>query len=260
MSGRGGGFGRNSPTYADLMLATDEAGRRPQLSGERRELRGAQGARNEEPARPRRRQLRRARRPSAQSASFLKDRHAVVSAFYLSNVEQYLNMDGLWATFCSNVATLPLDDSSRFIRSVRQGQYRYGPGLSSILGIMSDEIKTCGSPTDIMQPSPGTAMKRTAAQNVNLTASCMMRASPDRLEIVPNVAASLMFRFGRPKLVVLNRLKMSHRSVAAMRSLNLICAGSSGRSSGSSGRSAGCAARCRTCPAARPETPPMLNH
>ena len=60
-------------------------------------------------------------------ATFLKERHGVVSAFYLSNVEQYLNMDGLWATFCSNVATLPLDETSRFIRSVRQGQVRVRP-------------------------------------------------------------------------------------------------------------------------------------
>ena len=77
---------------------------------------------------------------------------AIVSAFYLSNVEQYLNMDGLWATFCSNVATLPLDESSRFIRSVRQGQYRVRARASSILGIMSEEIKTCGSSADIMSP------------------------------------------------------------------------------------------------------------
>ena len=59
MSGRGGGFGRNSPSYADLMLSTDEAGQCPQLPGDRRELRGAQGARNEEPADPGGRQLRR---------------------------------------------------------------------------------------------------------------------------------------------------------------------------------------------------------
>jgi hypothetical protein len=69
-----------------------------------------------------------------------------VSAFYLSNVEQYLNMDGLWLTFCSNVATLPLDDSSRFIRSQRNGQYGYGPGLQSVLGVMSKDIEPCTSP------------------------------------------------------------------------------------------------------------------
>jgi hypothetical protein len=153
MSGRGGGFGRNSPSYADLMLSTDEAGvARSYLSSDENfaVLKGLETRNLLIPV------VGNFAGPKAirAVASFLRDRHAVVSAFYLSNVEQYLNMDGLWATFCSNVATLPLDDSSRFIRSVRQGQYGYGPGLSSILGIMSDEIKTCGSPTDIMQPLP----------------------------------------------------------------------------------------------------------
>jgi hypothetical protein len=34
----------------------------------------------------------------------------------LSNVEQYLRQDNLWQRFCENVATLPLDDASVFIR------------------------------------------------------------------------------------------------------------------------------------------------
>ena len=40
--------------------------------------------------------------------------------------------------------------------------------------------------------------------------------NPKLVEIVPKVAASLMFRFGRPKLTVSNTLKMSQRSVAAI--------------------------------------------
>jgi hypothetical protein len=43
---------------------------------------------------------------------------AAVSAFYLSNVEQYLFQNGVWRSFYKNVATLPLDDSSVFIRSI----------------------------------------------------------------------------------------------------------------------------------------------
>ena len=58
MSGRGGGFGRNSPSYADLMLSTDEAGQARSYPGERRELRVPQDARIEEPADPGRRELR----------------------------------------------------------------------------------------------------------------------------------------------------------------------------------------------------------
>ena len=39
----------------------------------------------------------------------------LVSAFYLSNVEQYLNRSGTEQAFLCNVATLPLDDTSTFI-------------------------------------------------------------------------------------------------------------------------------------------------
>lgn len=46
---------------------------------------------------------------------YLKAHDAVVSAFYLSNVEQYLNRSGTEETFLCNVATLPLDESSTFI-------------------------------------------------------------------------------------------------------------------------------------------------
>jgi hypothetical protein len=39
---------------------------------------------------------------------YLRSRKATISAFYLSNVEQYLRQDGIWDDFCRNVATLPL--------------------------------------------------------------------------------------------------------------------------------------------------------
>ena len=74
---------------------------------------------------------------------YLKDRNAVVTAFYLSNVEQYLRQDLIWDNFCANVATLPLDDASTFIRSVRRGNATPGIGLSSELGMMLSEVKGC---------------------------------------------------------------------------------------------------------------------
>ncbi len=40
-----------------------------------------------------------------------------VGAFYTSNVENYLFQSGAWGRFARNVAALPLDASSRFIRS-----------------------------------------------------------------------------------------------------------------------------------------------
>jgi hypothetical protein len=74
---------------------------------------------------------------------YIKEKDAVVSAFYLSNVEQYLEQDGIWNDFCRNVAMLPLDDSSTFIRSVRGGRYGQGVGLNSDLGEMANEVKGC---------------------------------------------------------------------------------------------------------------------
>lgn len=48
--------------------------------------------------------------------SYLRDRGAVLSAFYVSNVEDYLRRNGVWPVFCANVANMPLDVSSVFIR------------------------------------------------------------------------------------------------------------------------------------------------
>jgi hypothetical protein len=52
---------------------------------------------------------------------YLKDHNAVVSAFYLSNVEMYILPSQQWKSFCMNVATLPVDTSSSFIRFVLPG-------------------------------------------------------------------------------------------------------------------------------------------
>jgi len=67
------------------------------------------------------------------AGQYLKDHDATVTAFYLSNVEQYLfqgngNRNGGWTNFYDNVATLPLDSSSTFIRSAGGGARRGGFG------------------------------------------------------------------------------------------------------------------------------------
>jgi hypothetical protein len=63
--------------------------------------------------------------------SYLKRHNALVSAFYVSNVEQYLTREGGMERFCGNVATLPLDDTSFFIRSERGG---FGPRMPRRVG------------------------------------------------------------------------------------------------------------------------------
>ena len=53
---------------------------------------------------------------------YLKDHHAIVGAFYTSNVEQYLFQGAdEWKRYYANVATLPLDSTSSFIRSIGGG-------------------------------------------------------------------------------------------------------------------------------------------
>jgi hypothetical protein len=48
---------------------------------------------------------------------YLAEHGATVTAFYTSNVEQYLFQNGVWGDFARNVATLPQDDATTFIRS-----------------------------------------------------------------------------------------------------------------------------------------------
>ncbi|HEY4133030.1 MAG TPA: hypothetical protein VGM50_20610 [Gemmatimonadaceae bacterium] len=88
---------------------------------------------------------------------YLKDHHAVVSAFYTSNVEQYLWQQGDDApNYYRNVATLPLDSTSTFIRSIGGGfrgramplnpniysaQARLGGRLPSVTSSMLDLVK-----------------------------------------------------------------------------------------------------------------------
>jgi hypothetical protein len=64
--------------------------------------------------------------------------HAVVTAFYLSNVERYLfNTAGAWRKFYVNVAILPYDKDSVFIRSIFDASYGSDSKLSGIEEIMT---------------------------------------------------------------------------------------------------------------------------
>jgi hypothetical protein len=79
--------------------------------------------------------------------TYLKEHNATVTAFYLSNVEQYLfQQDDDWRKFYTNVGTLPLDSASTFIRSVFNGVGYYrnqGPSMRAqqLLASMLDQVK-----------------------------------------------------------------------------------------------------------------------
>jgi len=74
---------------------------------------------------------------------YLSDQGAVVSAFYMSNVEEYLKQDGKQKTFCANAATLPIDETSTFIRSKRSGTPDFGFEMVSELGSMTADLAAC---------------------------------------------------------------------------------------------------------------------
>jgi hypothetical protein len=147
MSGGFGGRGgfRNSPTYADLMVATDGAGvLRSYLASEQNYavLKALHAKNLFVPI------VGNFAGPKALRAvgAWLKAHNAMVSAFYLSNVEQYLSTDGIWDDFCQNASALPIDDTSQFIRSYRGGGgpgFGGGASLSQGLFPMVEDLKRC---------------------------------------------------------------------------------------------------------------------
>jgi hypothetical protein len=142
-STQGAGFGFNQPTYAELMEAVDEEGRpRGYLASEQsfQVMKHLEAKNLIVPV------VGNFGGPKAIRAvgRYVKEHGSVVSAFYLSNVEMYLHQQNLWDAFCRNVATLPLDETSTFIRSSRGGGSGRGFGLNLSVGAMAQEVRGCG--------------------------------------------------------------------------------------------------------------------
>lgn len=143
----GGRMGRMMATYFDLMVATDAEGRSRSYLADEENFRTVKELHSRNLLVP---VVGNFGGPKALRAvgQYLRDRGATVSVFYLSNVEQYLDQQGLWPAFCNNVASLPLDGSSTFIRSVRPGPSTngygvFGMGLTNQLGKILDETRSC---------------------------------------------------------------------------------------------------------------------
>jgi hypothetical protein len=134
-SGRGfggyGGFGRRGmPNYGDLMTATDISGIERSYLANEDSYRYVRDLENKNLIVPLTGDF---GGPKAIRAvgQYLKDHNATVAAFYCSNVEQYLfqgngNQNGGWKNFYNSVATLPLDASSTFIRSIGGRGFGFG--------------------------------------------------------------------------------------------------------------------------------------
>ena len=140
----GGYFVRTSPTYWDLMAATDTAGVERSYLATESGFAWLKDLQSRNLVVPVVGDFGGSKAIRA-IGQYLEARGGTIGAFYLSNVEQYLVQDGKWGTFCGNVATLPLDGSSTFIRSQSGGGFggRRGGGFINSLGGIAGEVKSC---------------------------------------------------------------------------------------------------------------------
>ena len=144
-NGRGGG-NSNFPSYADLMVADDGQGKNQCYLGSDANFKAMKAFEEKNLLVP---VVGDFSGPKALRAvgAYIREHGAVVSAFYTSNVEQYLFQNGVYGGFYKNVGTLPLDESSTFIRSV-SSRYGYagnmlaadgrGSALDPIMGLVKD--------------------------------------------------------------------------------------------------------------------------
>jgi hypothetical protein len=111
---------------------------------------------------------------------FLKQRSMTVQAFYLSNVEQYLFQDGIADEFYRNVATLPLDSTSTFIRSVPPGgggAFTVSSQMRGVTTIRSSINGNGASRTVMMFDSAGFRWTRTSTDSGGISLTHLYRDS-----------------------------------------------------------------------------------
>jgi hypothetical protein len=77
---------------------------------------------------------------------YARRRQATIPAFYVSNVEEYLQGPALRA-FCANVLSLPIDEHSVFIRAVRGDTLNAAvEGFVNQLAPMLEDVRRCARP------------------------------------------------------------------------------------------------------------------
>jgi hypothetical protein len=133
---RGGGRGRggrgNMPDYAELMIATDSKGEKRSYLASEDNYRFLRNLETKNLIVPLTGDFG-GTKAIRSVGKYLKEHDATVTAFYLSNVEQYLfqgngNQNGGWTSFYDNVTALPLNETSTFIRSAGGGVRGFGGG------------------------------------------------------------------------------------------------------------------------------------
>ncbi len=151
-NGVGGGFGgRNRmPSYGELMQMTDQEGMNLSYMGSEENFRILQDLEKKNLIVP---VVGDFAGPKAirTVGSYLKEHNAFVTAFYLSNVEQYLFQQGDdWSKFYHNVETLPVDSTAAFIRSIFNGlapNYQTNSYMrsASVLSSIPETLKAFGT-------------------------------------------------------------------------------------------------------------------
>jgi hypothetical protein len=148
----GGNFGRGRmPSYSEIMQSTDAEGINLSYMSNEESFRSLQNLEKKNLIVP---VVGDFAGPKAirTVGKYLKEHDALVTAFYLSNVEQYLfQQDDDWRRFYHNVETLPLDSSATFIRSVFNGLAAtsqpsgYGLRSASLLSSIPELLKAFGA-------------------------------------------------------------------------------------------------------------------
>lgn len=113
--GFGGGFGA-FPNMKDLILQTDLNGKLGNYLASRDDYEFVRGMHEKNLIVPVVGNFA-GKKAIAAVGDYLRKNNYTVTAFYLSNVEQYLFMDGIFSDFAANVKKLPITDKSLMIRS-----------------------------------------------------------------------------------------------------------------------------------------------
>jgi len=120
MPGRGSSmmfYGRRMPTYAELMMESDGTGSQRSYLANEANYRVLRDLERNNLIVPLVGDF--AGDKAIKSVGqYVKEHGGIITAFYTSNVEQYLFQSDDWKKFFTNVGTLPLDGSSTFIRAV----------------------------------------------------------------------------------------------------------------------------------------------
>ena len=136
---------------------------------------------------------------------YLKQHKMTVQAFYLSNVEQYLFGNGVADRFYQNVATLPTDTTSMFIRSVPPGgggmAYAFG-GMGAVTGRMSISVNGGVVNRMLAFDSAGSRWVRMGLDSAGLSVSRLYRDSVGTLSLVRTDSGRVVTSVPMPNILV----------------------------------------------------------